>query len=352
MRHVLIAAAAAIVALWALSRLLYADRIEPGLVNQRIQQAPAGALGVALSQRIPLRRVIIGSIQSRDPIEAASRIAARVRKVTIRAGDRVVRGQIIVTLDSSQLTAQVAQAQGDLAAAQAELNRTASDRKRFAALFARGSAAARENDAAEAAFRSAAARVAQTRAAVEAARAELVYATVRSPVNGVVVERLAEPGDMAMPGKPLASLYSEDALRVELEAPEDLARNVETGTPLDVKVDATGASYQTAVSEIVPAADPMSRSFIIRAPLPSGQHLRPGMFARATLTIGSEDVLTIPRAAVEQVGQLETVRVYDRGQIETRMVSLGRGFGDRLEVLAGLQPGDHVVIDRVEGAQQ
>lgn len=339
-------------ALWALDRMLYADRIEPGLLSQNVERIPDRALGAVLKQRIPLRRTIIGSIQSRDPVEAASRIAARVREITVRAGDRVTRGRIMATLDGSQLAAQVAQARGGLAAAQAELSRAAADHKRFSALFARGSVTARENDNAEAAFLSATGKVARARAAVEAARAELGYATVRSPVNGVVVERLAEPGDMAMPGRPLIRLYSEDALRVELDVPEELARKIEVGTPLNVSIGATGATYETTVTEIVPAADPASRSFLIRASLPSGQGLRPGMFARATLTTGSEDILTMPRAAVEQVGQLETVRVYNHGRIEMRMVSLGRGVGDRVEVLAGLQSGDRVILGRAGEAAQ
>jgi RND family efflux transporter MFP subunit len=212
-------------------------------------------------------------------------------------------------------------------------------------LFTRGSVTAHERDVAEAAYGSAMGRAAQAQAAVAAARAALAYATVSSPVDGVVVERLVEPGDMALPGKPLVRLYDEKALRVQLQAPENLARSIKVGTPLQVRVDAAGATYRTRVGEIVPAADPASRSFLIRAPLPSGGHLRPGMFARAFFSVGTQRLLTVPRAAVEEVGQLETVRVYSRGRIETRMVSLGRGFGNRVEVLAGLHQGERVILD-------
>ncbi|MGO9058250.1 MAG: efflux RND transporter periplasmic adaptor subunit, partial [Candidatus Binataceae bacterium] len=187
----------------------------------------------------------------------------------------------------------------------------------------------------------------QAHGAVEAARAGFAYATVRSPVQGVVVERLIEPGDMAMPGNPLVRLYDQDALRVELLVPEDFARSIATGTALDVQVDATGGVYHTQVGEIVPAADPSSRSFLVRAALPSGQHLRPGMFARASFASGSETTLTLPRDAVRDIGQLQTVRVVSGHMVETRMVSLGRGFGDRVEVLAGLHPGERVVLDGV-----
>ena len=342
-----IAVAVGLVLLWGALRMIWGGRIEPGLLSERLDRVPNRPLGVVLSEKVPVRRELIGSIQSRVPVEAASRVAARVIAITVRAGDRVKRDQVIVTLDAHDLRAQVAQAQGQLAAAQGELSRATADEKRFTALFARGSATASEHDAAEAAYRGAAGRVAQAQAAVAAARAGLEYATVRSPVDAVAVERLAEPGDMAMPGKPLVRLYDANALRVELQVPENLARYIETATPLEVRVDATGAVYRTQVSEMVPASDPASRSFLVRAPLPSGRHLQPGMFARATFTTGSEAVLTMPRGAVERVGQLETVRVYSDGRIQTRMVSLGRPFGDRIEVLAGLRPGDQVILDSV-----
>ncbi len=342
----LIAAVIVLGLLWLALRAIRSGRIEPGLLSQSAGQITNRPLGVVLSEKLPMRREVIGSIQSRVPIEAASRVAARITEIKVRSGDRVKRGQVLATLDASESRAQVAQAQGQLAAAQAELNRAAADEKRFSALFARGSVTASERDAAEAAYRGAAGRVAQAQAAVAAARAGLEYSTVRAPVDGVVVERLAEPGDMAMPGKPLVRLYDQNALRVELEAPEDLAQKVEVGTPLKVAVASTGAVYDTRVSEIVPASDPASRSFLVRASLPSGQRLQPGMFARATFTVGSESILTAPRDAIQEVGQLATARVVSEGRVETRMVSVGRRFGDRVEILAGLRAGQRVILDR------
>lgn len=339
------AAVIAVALLWIAARMFAGGRIEPGLLAQKADQIPNRPLAQARVERVPIRYEVIGSIQSRVPVLAASRVAARVTEVAVRAGDHVGAGAVLVRLDAADLKAQVAQARGELAAAQAELNRASADEKRFAALFTRGSVTASEHDAAQAAYRGAAGKVAQAQGAVAAARAGSEYATVRAPASGVVVERLVEPGDMAMPGKPLVRLFDENALRVELLVPEDLARSVETGTPLEVHIDAIGALYHTQVGEIVPATDPASRSFVIRAALPSGQHLRPGMFARATLTVGSEATLTLPRSAITEIGQLQTVRVVAGGIIQTRMVSLGRNFGERVEVLAGLHAGEQVLRD-------
>jgi RND family efflux transporter MFP subunit len=337
--------AAALVLIWIGIRLSRSGRIEPGLLQPRADQRPNRPLGEVLVETVPSRYELIGSIQSRVPIMAASRVAARVIDIKVHAGDHVSQGQVIVRLDASDLKAQIAQAQGEFAAAQAEFVRAQADQKRFSALFARGSVTASERDNAQAAYRGAAGRVAQAHAALAAARASSEYATVRSPVGGVVVERLVEPGDMAMPGKPLVRLYDENAMRVELMVPEELARSVEIGTALDVRVGASGGIYRTRVSEIVPAADPASRSFMIRAPLPSGRYLQPGMFARAALTVGSQPTLTVPRDAIRAVGQLQTVRVLSGHLIQTRMISLGRSFGDRVEVLAGVAAGDRVIID-------
>jgi RND family efflux transporter MFP subunit len=343
----LAAAAAALVAIWIAIRILNSGRIEPGLLEPRSDQLPNRPLGEVLLEKVPIRYELIGSIQSRVPIMAASRVAARVVEVRVGAGDHVLQGQVLVRLDASDLNAQTAQVQGELAAAQAELVRAQADEKRFSALFSRGSVTASERDNAQAAYHGAAARVAQARAALAAARAGSEYATVRSPVGGVVVERLVEPGDMAMPGKPLVRLYDENALRVELLVPEELARGVEIGTALEVHA-AANRTYRTQVSEIVPAADPASRTFVIRAPLPSGHHLQPGMFARAALTVGSQPALTIPRDAIRAIGQLRTVRVVSGHIVQTRMISLGRNVGDRVEVLAGVNAGDRVIIDGQE----
>ncbi len=346
----IVAVASGLILVWLAIRLIEGRKIEPGLLNESIDQTGNRPLGAVQTETLPIRREVIGSVQSRVPIEAESRVAERITEVRVHTGERVKQGQLMVMLDGSELIAQVAQAQGQLAAAQGELSRATADEKRFSALFARGSVTASERDAAEAAYRGAAGRVAQAQAMVAGARAGLEYARIRSPVDGVVVERLAEPGDMAMPGKPLVRLYDESALRVELEVPEDLARHIEPGTPVDVTVDANGAVYRSQLSEIVPAADSASRSFLVRAPLPSGRHLRPGMFARATFTVGNQTVLTVPRDAIEEVGQLDTVRIISSGRIETQMVSLGRRFGDRIEVLSGLRAGQRLILDR-QGAE-
>jgi membrane fusion protein, multidrug efflux system len=332
--------AVAIAVIW----MLRAGKIQPGLLARQHERISGLPVATVKAEVIPLAREFVGTIQSRSLVDAGSRVDATVREVRVRAGSRVRPGEVLVVLDSADLRAHLREAQGALAAAQADLARTAADHTRFKSLYEKGSVTAREYEAAEAGFNAARGRTNQARAAVAAAQAALEYGAVRSPVAGVVAERLVEPGDMALAGKPLVRLYDASALRVEVEVPELLARHVAIGSRIDVHVDAAGTEFKTAVNEIVPMADSASRSIVVRAPAPSDRGLKPGMFARASVEIGTERVITVPAAAVEDVGQLQTVRVLQDGAVRLRQVSLGPRLGDRFEVLAGLNPGERVLV--------
>jgi RND family efflux transporter MFP subunit len=162
----------------------------------------------------------------------------------------------------------------------------------------------------------------------------------------VIGERLVEPGDLAVPGKPLVTIYDPRAIRVELRVPEDMIRLVQVGSAIKVHVDATGQDLEGVVSEVVPEADPASRTFLVRAPLPLADSLRPGMFARAAFKVGDRRLLTVARAAIGDVGQLETVRVVTDGGVQLRQIATGRRYGERVEVLSGLNADDRVLLDR------
>ncbi len=308
-----------------------------------------GSTARVTAEEVPIAIEVMGTVQSRTPIEAASRVAATVAQVRVRAGDAVEQGELLVALDSADLVARRAQAEGALAAADAETIRAASDDQRYRALVKRGSVTIKEFESVEAAYRMATARRSEAAAEVSAARAALRYTRIESPVKGLVAERMVEPGDLALPGKPLIRLYDAGVLRVEIQIPEQSAKLVRIGTALRVRIDATGEDIATIVNEVAPVADPASRTIIVRAPLPVGHGLRPGMFARASLAAGTERVLTVPREAIESLGQLDTARVVSGdGSVQMRQVALGRALGERIEVLAGLGEGEQVLLKRRE----
>ena len=104
------------------------------------------------------------------------------------------------------------------------------------------------------------------------------------------------------------------------------------------------------MEEIVPAADPASRSFLVKVHLPDPAGLYPGMFARMRVPLDPQKELEIPLAAVDQVGQLNLVRVLVADQPERRSVRLGQTIGDQVEVLAGLEQGERVLVPETSAA--
>lgn len=331
--------------LLALLVWMRSGKIEPGLLEAS-RTAPNLPTDRVRMELVPEVRDLTGTLQSRTQIDAASRVTATVREVRVRAGAQVKAGEILVVLDSSDLSAELARARSQLSAATANLDRATKDEERFSALVKRGAVTEHEFDAVEAQYRAARAQRDAAKAQVRGAEGALAYTVVHSPIDGVIGERLVEPGDLAVPGKPLVTIYDPRAIRVELRVPEDMIRLVQVGSAIKVHVDATGQDLEGVVSEVVPEADPASRTFLVRAPLPLADNLRPGMFARAAFKVGDRRLLTVARAAIGDVGQLETVRVVRDGGVQLRQIATGRRYGERVEVLSGLNADDRVLLDR------
>ena len=174
----------------------------------------------------------------------------------------------------------------------------------------------------------------------------LTYTVIKSPVAGRVTERFADPGDTALPGKPLLSLYDPTALRIEVPVRESLVSLLSIGQSVRVRLGSETDTIEGTVDEIVPQAEAGSRTFLVKVGLSKRPGIYTGMFGRVLLAAGERKRVLVPEAAVERVGQLIFVHVLgaDR-RIERRLITLGPPAGDgRIEVLSGLRPGDVVLL--------
>jgi RND family efflux transporter MFP subunit len=190
--------------------------------------------------------------------------------------------------------------------------------------------------------------LAQVRAAEEGVASALVYtgsARVTAPFDGVVTERRIEVGDMAAPGAPLFTVEDLGRVKVEATVAESIAAALSAGTPVEV-VFATGATRTATIEEILPAADPRSRTFVVRVVLDNADgSLRPGGFARLRLpgVPGEGAGALVPEAALVRRGPLTGVFVADGGVARLRWVTVGAARQGAVEVLTGLVPGERVV---------
>ncbi|RMF25830.1 MAG: efflux RND transporter periplasmic adaptor subunit, partial [Deltaproteobacteria bacterium] len=212
------------------------------------------------------------------------------------------------------------------------------DRARFANLLERQAVTQRQYDEVEARF-----RVAQ--AAVAEAETMFGYATITAPFDGVVVRKAADVGDLASPGKPLLVLEDPSALQVKAHVSEALISRVRIGDRLSVGAGNLDHPVEAAVSEIAPAADPASRTFLVKLDLSDPAGLRSGQFVRVGVPVGTVTAPHVPLSAVVRRGQLEMVFVAEAGRAHMRLVKTGKVTGDQVEILAGLEGDERVVVD-------
>lgn len=317
-------------------------KTQPGTTE--VSQAAAPQFGPTVRaewKEIDDIRAWPATVSARSVAQIAAKVPGRVLEVLVKAGDAVEAGQMLVRLEAQELQARLNQARAALAAAEAQAGRAGADARRMQNLFDREAATRQMLDAALAASRATGAQVTEARAAVAAAESAAGETVLRAPFGGAVVRRLMDPGDMALPGQPVLTLQSEQALRVEAAVPESCARLLKEGQELAVRI---GPATQPAlIEEIAPAADPQTRTVLIKAALESRADTHPGVFAWLEQACGSHRVIAIPAGAVSRVGQLESVRVVVDGQPRLRHVRTGKTYPDSVEILSGLKAGDVVL---------
>jgi RND family efflux transporter MFP subunit len=252
---------------------------------------------------------------------------------------------LLIRLDARDLDARSGEVGEGLRIARAKLTLALTEQERMAKLVEQGVESQQRLDRAESDLRVARAEVNRLEASQRESRTGFSFAEIRSPVSGRVVDRLAEPGDTAVPGRPLLRIYDPTVLRVEVPVRESLAVRLTVGAPLKVRIPSLDEEVQGVIDEIVPFAEPGARTLMIKARLPYDARLFAGMFARAAVPAGERVWLTVPESSVERVGQLEFVTVVGEDGAERRMVTTGPRLEDGLvEVLSGLAAGERVAL--------
>jgi RND family efflux transporter MFP subunit len=321
---------------------------------------------------VPERFESGGVVRARLTATLASRVAGAIESVPASVGARVRRGQTLLTLECRELEANSARARASLTAAAETMLATDADvraadaalalatatQQRVRVLYEKRSATAQEWDQASEAVQEADARGAAARSRAAAARAArdaadaalradeatVSYATISAPFDGVVAERLVDPGTLASPGMPLLVVEDPGELRLHVQIDEFRARALAVGQIAEVRLDQGGAWTRARIDEIG-RVDPASHSFLVKLELPASPNPRPGLFARARFISGSRRGLMLPAASLVRRGQLAYVfTVTDDDLARLRPVVAGDGDGERIEILAGLADGDSVIV--------
>ena len=321
---------------------LFVDKIEPGMGV--IEQTGTGDPVAVEAAEVSIIEKVPASVEAAQATLISSRLLARIIAVRVRAGDSVSKGELLLELENSDIRAQVQQAEAIINSNTVRLNEARQNLGRVKELQAGGVMSVADLDKAQANHDALLADLAGARQALEEARTAMAYTKILAPFDGRVVDRFAEPGDTAQPGMKLLALYNPLSLRVEAQVREEVALGLEVGQALQVEIPSMQKIVDAVIEERVPAADPGSRSFLVKAGVAFDTSLLPGMYARLLIPVGRGTQLLIPADRVVHVGQLDLVWVYQDGQSYRRFVRIGRvDENGQVEILAGLSEGELVL---------
>lgn len=277
------------------------------------------------------------------------RVGGYVEDVRADIGDHVAKGAVLARIRRSDYVEKLGQASAQQAQAEAAQTQAKTDLERAKALFAANALTKPELDAAIARFESTTAQAKGGRALAAEAGITLGDTTLTAPVDGVILSRSIERGDLAAPGKPAFVLADTRTVKVVFGVPDTMVGALKMGQPIDVATESMlGRAFQAKVARIAPAADPKSRSFDIELHIanPANQ-LKPGMVVSLEIGKGGEKMLAVPLAAVVRPPKSSegyAVYVVDGDKAKARVVELGEPMGNLVAVRRGLAGGERVVI--------
>ncbi|MGE5283742.1 MAG: efflux RND transporter periplasmic adaptor subunit [Actinomycetota bacterium] len=320
----------------------------------------------------------MGTVRARTTAAVAPQVTGRLTGVAVSEGSKVAAGALLATIDDTTVRAQLASAEGAVAEAeaareeadgaisQAEAGKGLAEKtyERFRKLLegkvvtqqefdeveARRTVAAKDLERAQRKRAQVTAKIAQAKGQANAARAMLSWTRVTAPFAGVIVEKRADAGSMAIPGVPLFVLEDPRGHRIEAAVSETYLPFLRKGTPVQVVFDADpGKPISATVTEVVPTIDPATRTFTVKADLPAGS-ARSGQSGKVRFDAGKGMALAVPKRAVTRAGGSDGVFTVGAADNVARLslITLGAEFDDRVEVLSGLQDGARVALSQID----
>ncbi|NCT69015.1 MAG: efflux RND transporter periplasmic adaptor subunit [Rhodanobacteraceae bacterium] len=309
--------------------------------------APTLATLVVNAEPARAERIWDGVIEAVNQATLSAQTAGRVLELPFDVDDYVKAGEVVVRFtDVEQLSAR-RRGQADVNSAEAAYRNAEADYQRIAEIYARKLVSRSQLDQATARRDSAKAALEAARAALRAAGEQVDYTVVRAPYSGLVTQRFVQVGESVQPGQPLIAGISLSQLRVNVDVPQSDVAAIRAHKQAAVVLD-DGRRIEAKTVTLFPYADPSTHTFKVRLELPEQDTgLNPGMTVKAAFVTGVATRLLVPLSALVQRSEVSAVYVVDGARVSLRQLRLGHRYGERVEVLAGLAPGEAIATDPV-----
>ncbi|GAB4482309.1 MAG: efflux RND transporter periplasmic adaptor subunit [Burkholderiaceae bacterium] len=357
MQHRTIAAATA-------AAIALTGALAAGLLAAQDKQAADAAARQAAAHAAPIAQVQMRAVEDYYTADAvveavrqatvSAQIAGTIVQFYVDAGDRVRRGQVLARIDTRETDAQVAASRAGVAQAEAAVVQARLNYDRTRSLVAQNFVSQAALDKADADYKAALAALEAARAGSTQAVTARSFAELRAPIDGVVSQRLMEPGELATPGKPVLALHDPAALRAVGSLPQFVLARATQVQKANVELAAVGRVVAATRVTVLPAADARLLSTLVRAELPADvpAGVVPGTAAKIRVPLGTTDKLVMPAGALIRRGELTAVYVIGAdGSPQLRQVRVGPTFDGDVEVLAGLAAGERVQLNPLVAAR-
>jgi len=310
------------------------------------QRKPAVTVGIAEVMPHPMTKIVVGtgSVAAWQQLTVAAEIAAlRIVEIAVDEGDTVKQGQVLARLDDSILKTQAAQFEASVHEAEANLANAQADFRRAQMLQSSQNIATATYQQRETAARTAEARLELIRAQSAEVKAKLAQTVIRAPTDGVVSKRNAYLGSVVGIGTELFRVIRDGRVEVQALVPELGIGRVEPGQ--QVRVVHGDVAVTGTVRLVSPVVDASTRLGVAYVALPPDSGLRPGMFARAEIAVGTVDALSIPQEAlVFRDGRPAAFAVGADNRVALRPLETGTRENGWIEVKSGLDSSDRIVV--------
>lgn len=286
------------------------------------------------------------TVRSKQTTNVASRILAPIRSIRVKAGDTVKKGDLLIELDNRNNRSSVAQSRENINSIRAQLRQAESHYTRTKSLYSKESVTKAQLEQASANFNSLKAQLGSARQQLSSSQTTSSYSQIRAQFDSRVIDRFAEPGDLASPGMKLLTLYDPKSLRIDANVRESIALTLNIGQQLETHIPALNQTLMATIEEIVPAADSGARSFLIKAKIENNGQLLPGLFARILIPSGKQKQMLIPSSYIKQMGQLDIVWVLENNIAVRRFIRIGQKSEDNILVISGLSVGEQLILPK------
>jgi RND family efflux transporter MFP subunit len=313
------------------------------------QSGEALQFGTAERISFPLEYQLDGLVEASQKSTISAQASGRVKAINFDVDDTVKAGEVILRIRDNEYRARLQKSQATLTEARANFIGAQFEYERAGGLIAKKIISESSFDKIKANYLAAEARVKAGEAGIVEAQEQLDNTIIRAPYSGVVVERHVELGETVQIGQPLMTGFALENLRVRVYVPQSMIKAVRLHRSTRVILPGNQSTFETEALTIFPYADPENHAFQVRAILKQNdQTLYPGMLVKVAFVIDNIQRLVIPKSVL--VYRSEVVGVYvidEQQQITFRQVRPGHDFGEKIEILAGMDAGEKVALNPV-----